>query len=558
MNVLLIDADILVFKVPYPYLKTTLKDVNLLVMRDGNGYANSGCVYAQNAKPDGPSAYVIAEVVDRSLRWLESKQLLEQKRAEAPYHHSPPCRCWEQSVYTDTMLSAVAGRPIFLQCWERHGGPMQEAWHTAHRQFFNVTRGLGEASYLKNLPLAEPLDFIHNSWGFHTQSSVGLLTSNISIPHFRGSWPPDLGGPAFSPRSSISTPWIEALKADHPLLWPDQDDPSAEAKVNSIPKEVIAYFPHWFVHTWSVAGWKGTWSKSLVESESSFNPKEASSSHGPSGGERKSASVLAHFVHVPGGATNKITVQQLLGDYDWQVAHKAKAGVGAYWASTPKAEVPERVVAYSRQIEEVLWSSEANFATAVRTLVRIALLSNRTVAFPSLRPDCPWVMGSKYKPKTLPFEFDHGKFICGDRGLGNATGGVTRCLWNGYMEFRCLKVTGSEVTSATDQWRGGLLPTEYEDWRTTAAGLKPEDTIVVDSFTSKDEDLSRAEFASKAIELVHKAPQRLVIINKIFSTKSNGELAPDVLKSLPYQSMVKGMLALRKITCFGYQTAIKY
>lgn len=81
VNVLLIDADILVFKVgklstvidpkpsyepqamttrslvfkvPYRFLKTTFKDVNLLVMRDGNGYANSGCVYAQNAKPDGP------------------------------------------------------------------------------------------------------------------------------------------------------------------------------------------------------------------------------------------------------------------------------------------------------------------------------------------------------------------------------------------------------------------------------------------------------------------------------------------------------------------------
>ena len=34
------------------------------------------CSLLQGAAPDGPSAYVVADVVDRTLRWLESQQFL--------------------------------------------------------------------------------------------------------------------------------------------------------------------------------------------------------------------------------------------------------------------------------------------------------------------------------------------------------------------------------------------------------------------------------------------------------------------------------------------------
>ena len=158
--------------------------------------------------------------------------------------------------------------------------------------------------------------------------------------------------------------------------------------------------------------------------------------------------------------------------------------------------------------------------------------------------------------KELPFTYDHGRFICGDRGLAKTTAdgaGPTRCLWNGYMEFRCLKVVGSEVTPASDRWRGGLLPTEYEDWKTSAAGLKSSDTLLITSLSSNDEGLSKAHFASRVIELIGKAPQRLVVIDALINTTSNGTLSSDLLDpSSPYQSMVKGMDAHRKIRCFGH------
>lgn len=45
-----------------------IRDVNLMTMRDGNGWVNCGVVYAQNAKPDGPTAYMLGDIITRSLR----------------------------------------------------------------------------------------------------------------------------------------------------------------------------------------------------------------------------------------------------------------------------------------------------------------------------------------------------------------------------------------------------------------------------------------------------------------------------------------------------------
>jgi hypothetical protein len=100
------------------YLKAPpYKDMNLMTMRDGNGWINCGVVYAQNARPDGPTAYALGEVIDRTLRWGEDFRHLS---AHVPPHASS---CWEQTLYSDTVMSAVAGRPIFHGCWDPPGEP---------------------------------------------------------------------------------------------------------------------------------------------------------------------------------------------------------------------------------------------------------------------------------------------------------------------------------------------------------------------------------------------------------------------------------------------------
>ncbi len=80
---------------------------------------------------------------------------MHRKSNEAPYHQSKPDRCWEQSVYTDTILSALAGRPLFYHCWEPPGEKLRAAWELAHQEALQVEHipgvGLGAATYLRKV-----------------------------------------------------------------------------------------------------------------------------------------------------------------------------------------------------------------------------------------------------------------------------------------------------------------------------------------------------------------------------------------------------------------------
>lgn len=39
-------------------------------------WVNCAVVYVQNAKPDGPAAYMMHDVVDRTLRWEEGPEVV--------------------------------------------------------------------------------------------------------------------------------------------------------------------------------------------------------------------------------------------------------------------------------------------------------------------------------------------------------------------------------------------------------------------------------------------------------------------------------------------------
>ena len=69
-NVLILDTDNSVRMDPYPFLKSSMfKGFNQLVSFDeGIPEINCGIQYGQNIAPDGPMAWITAEVVDRLLR----------------------------------------------------------------------------------------------------------------------------------------------------------------------------------------------------------------------------------------------------------------------------------------------------------------------------------------------------------------------------------------------------------------------------------------------------------------------------------------------------------
>ncbi|GIL47704.1 hypothetical protein Vafri_4468, partial [Volvox africanus] len=253
----------------------------------------------------------------------------------------------------------------------------------------------------------------------------------MRIPNSRGEWPVELGGPMYPPtRGDTSQRWMQILQDDGGPMWPDPEDPT-QADAAAAITETFAYLPTYLAETWSIGGALGHWNPALL----------------PPGGQPPVA--LAHFVHVPGGATNKLTVKMASNNWDWDVAHAAHPNRGVFFASTRTAPLPD-VLALDPSLENREWPNEAAFADAVLTLLRLAMEMGRAAAFPAPRCNVSWVGGDKNN--KLPLEVNHGIYIPyspADKGFKDL-----RCLWTGYLSYGCQAVRS--------YFSGGLLAPEYD------------------------------------------------------------------------------------------------
>ncbi|KAG2445948.1 hypothetical protein HXX76_000551 [Chlamydomonas incerta] len=434
-NVLMLDSDVIPQADLYTHLKAPhMRSTTLATMRDGNGWVNCGVVYAQNVAPDGPTAYVLAEVVDRLERWAEGASFLSS--------HGNPAHCWDQQMYSDTVLSALAGRPISYGCWYRHGGAGRAAWDVAHQRVFGTqeTGPLENQHYLEGGSLPWPAELTAPNYPYKRSE---VWTGEMHVPNTRGEWPAELGGQMYPPeRGPSSKAFIELLKSDGLPMWPDPEDPK-QAEAGAARMEMFAFLPQWMAESWSQAGSLGYWYPGL---------------RGGAGGGPTAA--LAHMVHVPGGASNKLTAKMASANWDWDIAHAAsrappkQGGSGPFFASKSATPLPD-VLSYSAEVEGRAWASEAEFAAATLALLRLAMEMGRAAAFPAPRCNLTWmVMGADAASgnNRLPLAVNHGVMIPYSppgRGFSDL-----RCLWGGYLLQGCQAV----------RWyfSGGLLAPEYD------------------------------------------------------------------------------------------------
>lgn len=97
---------------------------------------NCGTVYAQNAHPQGPTAWAAFQVPDRTLRWLENQQfVLELVNATGSKGKLKDIG-YEQSVFNDAVWSTVSGKPFFSHSMRPWNGTqdVQDAWQKYHQK----------------------------------------------------------------------------------------------------------------------------------------------------------------------------------------------------------------------------------------------------------------------------------------------------------------------------------------------------------------------------------------------------------------------------------------
>ncbi|PNW79367.1 hypothetical protein CHLRE_09g412550v5 [Chlamydomonas reinhardtii] len=459
-NLLMVDSDVLFLEDIYTHLKSPpLRDRQLMALRDPyNGLLNCAIIYIQNARPDGPAVQLMAEVPDRIERWAEGAAALKA-RDRLPH-------CWDQMVVSDSLISAVAGRPIAFGCWQYWNNQSQkEEWNSAHVRFFHPNQtggGFGIQHFMTMSREPWPADLVRSAPGFPPTATSELWTATLRVPNSQGTWPEGLGGHIYpGPRAGNASGWIELIKSDGQPMWPDPEDP-AQAAAAAALTERFAFLPDWLGAYWmqrapagGAAGNSGYWSGPLLATHAAAAARAGAPL--PAGAPPPASPyALVHVFHPPGGGHLKQLGKMAMGHFPWHLMHRLRHDGGLYLASTQHAPVPD-VLAYTPGVEGREWASYAEWNEAALALARLALEMGRAAAFPAPRCNVSWLGGGRNN--RLPLDITESDDVkqtwimpYGRPGEGF---GSLRCMLGGYLAKGCMHPNWF--------YPSGLLAPEYDD-----------------------------------------------------------------------------------------------
>ncbi|DBA88882.1 TPA: hypothetical protein ACH3X2_000126 [Trebouxia sp. C0005] len=510
-NVLLLDSDVIVFDDPYKYLKhPPFKDIVVINQEEAGLAPNGGVLYVQNAAPDGPAAFMFAEIVSRPLRWADDGWAHANRLS---LHQT--CMYADQDAYYDVLAAMVSGYMLFPKSWYCLDEVVRQdlKWAKAseemekHIRFFEAFKGVEHAAP----------DNWHN---LTVEPTASLMTVDLRMPNCRG-WPEELGGRWYpAERGRFSKELLQQLQDDCPdcLMWPDAEDASNAAAADKVPTEKFALMPRWLGTSYWLRGREGYWDASLtggVAQQVGMTKLLVLHKSGVffmASDEAQSSMVIGHTHYNPIGDTNvhRYVVPMSLGLYDWDLAQKAK-GSALYTACASHSCSELKVLAFTPAMEGLLGGSASwqEFAFLLRGLAQLASLLGRAVAWPSLPCDTPWVnMGRQIAAPPLDLGFMWLPWTAADEQLMCTSWEAARgdCLSQGI----------------------GLLPWEWQHFQQQHRGNSSTDdaTSIASEITLHAEQAAGAGVAEAGFNLVHHV------------VEINGADDPPGLKSLSNQPIL--------------------
>ncbi|KAG2441348.1 hypothetical protein HYH02_009940 [Chlamydomonas schloesseri] len=312
-NTFIVDTDAIFFDDPYVYFKsppfadfTIINQAEVLYNQDdyvSEVRPNGGVLYIQNAAPDGPAAWLLAEVTDRLLRWIEdgfnTTRHTHDVLTWCNYMDQDGLRDAISSVMMGTMFFASAMRDCRVPEWVQQHGPEYDAINYAI--IYRMGEGPGEA-FMKTEHVQLPPVMRPAAGG----------ESQVMIRHFAMSQPAYTPwnasyGPYLYPasRGVLSRQWLSQLKEDCGCdLWPDPEDPSPAvvAAARATPPERYLLAPPFLLGNWFSRGRFGFWNRALS----------------PAGPQQ----VVGHLHYIPDTDTivSKTVARMAAGQFDWLLA----------------------------------------------------------------------------------------------------------------------------------------------------------------------------------------------------------------------------------------------
>ena len=142
LSPLLLDADVVLFRDPYPFLHGTMANYTLFVLCDASaGYAavNGGVLYASKANPNGPVAHLFAEFERRVMAVVQGPKLIRFDRTAGNRAGGPAdTLLYDQTVINNVLLSEVLGREANMHTHTSFDGPGGALGSTRVPSFWHV------------------------------------------------------------------------------------------------------------------------------------------------------------------------------------------------------------------------------------------------------------------------------------------------------------------------------------------------------------------------------------------------------------------------------------
>ncbi|GLI67397.1 hypothetical protein VaNZ11_011582, partial [Volvox africanus] len=451
-NVFLVDTDVIFFDDPYVYFKSPpFANFTIInqpeVLYDQSDYLtetdpNGGVVYVQNAAPDGPAAWLMAEVVHRILRWIENG--FQTSR----YQHNIAtwCNYMDQDGLKDGLTSVRLGR-IFFGFSVRDCRTSDWLLVNPERHQDLVDAVLAQLSYEGPVRQDDHME-LPPAWGLVAGGpNVTVRYFTMRMPAY-SAWDERYGPYLYPPtKGPLSKHWLRQLRGDCDCpMWPDPEDPEAAPAANAMRQEQFLLSPPFLMLNWFARGRKGFWLPALT----------------PGGRPQQ---VVGHLHYIPGTspAVGKAVVRMAVGHYDWLLArqvlgprmyflHKGTDAVQPGPETQPGGWAPLHLLALHPSLASGLAFTRSweEYMELLRGLATVAQVLQRVPVWPDAPCIAPWIAeagveGAASLPLTIRQEFiPYSK---------STAGANLSCTWLPILTDSCLY--GGR----------GMLTLEFEHWR---------------------------------------------------------------------------------------------
>ncbi|GAX76869.1 hypothetical protein CEUSTIGMA_g4315.t1 [Chlamydomonas eustigma] len=441
-NVLVMDTDVLLFEDPYKFWKAApFKSYHLLVQADLTSEAHyldanvidPGIVYIQNAKPSGPTAWMVAEVSDRLLRWVEDGFKTLQTNGLNKW-----CNMRIKDMLNEVMVSALTGMLLFYRAVEFCKTPESAAKDKVaiESTWIALQKAVDWSQLLKNTVNVSGSDLSNSSntirWG---EIKLPAHSSQFSIS--------ELGGSLFpGQRGSLSQAFRDQLVSactsgkEECSLWKDVAEATAQ-NVVPVVSEKLMLMPAWMASSYHVRGAKGDW---IMEPDRQVL------------GHAESAVLFPPEI----APLVRDHLRMAHRGYHWDAVHKVK-GLGVYQASMNN-NTPEVVAAHPDLLLDPTLT-RSNYLLLLDSVIQVAQYTRKTIVWPSVPCALPWVLGNNAGklPRPWPSSSEWIPY------LPPESRSPVMCTWTRQLNAACLS-QGQ-----------GITPLEFEHMKERYRIFRPMD-----------------------------------------------------------------------------------